>query len=237
MRAIEQIEAARGGPFLYASRGEVYTAPSPVDLTPARLLNAMAANMVPGTPNMPLFRARALFRAWSAHHDLPSLQQAQRLAYLLNRYRDILEYDLLEHLGADPGALWRERRWRYLLNLIDRLPRHSYYYEAVANDEEHAEMLAKAMAQREQGDSTGPTGPPIHTWSPEVAALHDVLDAVRNVSYTVAAVNSQKRIEPPKPAPRPVTALDRLMKRERHRERQAKHQSLVARLLPHKRPT
>lgn len=233
MRTIERVEAAKGGPFIYAHRGAEYTAPDPVDLTPAQIQGAALANMVPGTPNMPLFLARALFRRWSAHYDLPAVEQMQRLAYLIDRYRDILEYDLLEHLGVDPGALWRARRWRYLLNLIDRLPRHSYYYEAVANDEEHAKMLAKAMASREAGDG-GPKGPPIHTWTPEVSALTEVLDAVRNVAYTVAAVNSTKRIEPPKPAQRPVTALDRLMKRERHEARQATHQKLVARLLPHK---
>jgi hypothetical protein len=70
-----------------------------------------------------------------------------------------------------------------------------------------------------------------------VAAITRAIDAINGVRYAVIASNSQgKPPEPPKPEPRPITPLERAMKRADFERRQAAHNALVARVLPKKRP-
>lgn len=234
MLSIDDLE--HGGPFRFRHRGQAYTVPGPETLNPTQILAILNGKHIPGTPSMPAWKRDRLFYRWAAHFGLPDSTQARRLMYVLERYRDAIEYDLIVHAnGTDLGQLWRERRWRLLLNLIDHLPRHSFYSEAVSNDEEHAKLLADAMAKREADDDAPPSGPPMHTWTPELAAITDVLDAVRHVSYTVSASAGNKQAKPPKPSPRPTTALERFQKSATHRVRQEKHVALAKRLLPHKR--
>lgn len=230
---IDALEAR--GPFAFRYAGRAIALPSPVDLSIHVIAAALYLEHVPGTPNMRRWQERAVVRAWSAHHDLPTLQHLQRLCYAVERYHDAIEYDLRAELGVDLDALWRGRRFRRLLNLIDHLPRHTWYSEAVSTDQEHAEMLAKALA--EQGDDGSKHSPPMHTWSPEVDMLAKVVDAVRSVNHTLAAVNSEKgkAPKPPEPEARPKTALDGIRKAAYHSQRQAKHEALAKRLLPHKR--
>lgn len=231
MREIDRLEAIGQGPFRYIWQGEVHVGPDPATLHYGTLLGALRLRMMPETPRMPGFKATTLFERWSAHYDLPTFQHAQRLVYVIDRYRPALEYDLQTQVGLDLTTLWSQRRWRYLLAMIDRLPRHTHYSEAVGNDEEHARLLAEAMQNRPQDT---PSGPALHTWTPEVAALHDILDAVRGLTYTLVVVNGGKNAKPPKPSDRPVTALERMMKSVRHEVRLEKHKALAARLLPHK---
>lgn len=81
-------------------------------------------------------------------------------------------------------------------------------------------LLEHPQAQRSRAYA-----PPLSTWSPEVELLTSILDAVR-VSG-VMAVNAQgARVEPPKPSPRPRTALERVRTNQALRE----HEALVARL-------
>ncbi|WP_047893248.1 hypothetical protein [Micromonospora sp. RV43] len=69
-------------------------------------------------------------------------------------------------------------------------------------------------------------------YSAEVERLSDLVDLTRElINATIAS-----RGVPPRrftPTPRPVTAVDRL----RRRNREVQHRSLVARLLPHKATT
>ncbi|MGC4886704.1 hypothetical protein [Micromonospora sp. DT227] len=69
-------------------------------------------------------------------------------------------------------------------------------------------------------------------YSAEVERLSDLVDLIRElINATIAA-----RGVPPRkfaPTPRPVTAIDRV----RRRQRDVQHRSLVARLLPHKATT
>ena len=226
-------------PFTYRVHGEVFAAPSPLHLDFEHVMFLLQQREIPLLPNMPIWAIDVLFGRWAAHYDMPSFPDAQRLAYVVNRYRDVLEHDLHVHAHVDLTDLWRARRWRFLLNLIDHLPRHTYYSEAVSNDPEHARMLAEAMAKRaEEADGeSGPSGPPMHIWSPEVSALTDLTDAVRRVEYAIVATNSEKGKgpKPPEPLPRPVSMLDRERKRSEYARRKAKHDKLAARLLPHKR--
>lgn len=232
---IDALEAK--GPFVFAYRGLTTALASPSDMSIHLIAAALYLEHVPGTPNMPRWRERAVVRAWAAHHDLPTLQHLQRLCYVVERYHDAIEYDLRAELGVDLDALWRARRFRRILNYVDHLPRHTWYSEAVSLDEEHAEMLAKALAA--QGDDGSKRqAPPMHTWTPEVDMLAKVVDAVRSVNHTLAAVNSEKgkAPKPPEPEARPKTALDGIRQAAYHAQRQAKHNALTMRLLPHKRP-
>lgn len=121
--------------------------------------------------------------------------------------------------GIDLGQLWRARRWRKLLNLIDQLPRDSHYVEAQLDDEELAALMltlpAPAASRR------------MSEWTPEVEALAVVIDRLTEViAVQIAAAGGT--------APtfqaylRPATAADRV----RARERMANHRALVARLIP-----
>ncbi len=66
-------------------------------------------------------------------------------------------------------------------------------------------------------------------WTPEVELLSVVVDRLAELSQTVAASRGAKPRQIA-PAPRPVTATDRV----RERQRLVKHRSIVARVLPHK---
>jgi hypothetical protein len=235
---LRALEAAHGGDFRFQHAGESFSIVGPEKLTVEQVAVILDTEHIPGIPNMPRWKRDALFSQWVAHYDLPPLNDLRRLIYLVDRYRDALEVDLQSQYRIDLVAIWRQRRWRFLLNLIDHLPRNTWYHQAVLDDPEHVQALIDAEMRQEQEKSEGaePAGPPLHTWSPELEAITNVLDAVRGVSHTVAAVNSEKgkTPQPPKPSPRPSSALDRARKKAKAERKQARHESLVARMLPHK---
>lgn len=236
MTSLRDLDLATGGHFTYRWSGEDHACADPADLSHEQIIVALYVGIAPGTVAMPLGRADALFARWVAHFDLPTFEQARRLAYVVERYTDALEYDLQTIAGVDLGQMWRSRQWRRLLNLIDHLPRNCWYSESVANDEEHAKMIAEAMERaKANGEHQPNSGPPMHTWSPEAAILADVVNALRALSVTVAASNGAKGLKEPAPYPTPKTALDGLQKAAYYERRQAAHQALAARLLPHKR--
>lgn len=147
------------------------------------------------------------------------------------KYHDELEYDFAVKLpGEDFGELWRRRRWRKLLNLIDHLPRDTYYHQAVSLDEEHAMLLAESGAL---DAVTEAWAPPMATYSPEVEMILMVVNELKSLRQTLVAVNSTTSTPEPKFLPGPKTAFDKIeaMRRER------KHRDLVARVLPHKAGT
>lgn len=237
MSNLDLTEAAHGGPFRFRVGGETYLLPDPADLPYQAVLAMLQLEHVPHPPKMAEWQRARLFGAWAAHYDLPEFGSAQRLAYLIDHYRSALVYDLQAFSGVDLGALWRERRWRTLLDLIDHLPGHSWYSSAVSSDPEHAAMIAESLAARQDEGERVDTGPALHTWTPEVAIMTQVLDAVRSVQHAIVAVNSEKGKvpEPPKPAPRPHTPLEAAIKRADFERRKTRHDALAKRLLPHKR--
>jgi hypothetical protein len=110
--------------------------------------------------------------------------------------------------------------WRRLLNLIDHLPRNSYYVEALADDEELA-----AMALDQPLDDM-PSGPRVSQWSPEADLLAVVADRLAELAATVvASVGGAPGTL--RPLARPRTAGDRL----RARRRRERHEVLVQRVL------
>lgn len=155
---------------------------------------------------------------------------SRRLAATLERYGEAIEADLAFRLH-DPGALgrlWRERRWRLLLNLIDHLPRDSYYVEARADDEELAgEVLDLTDAL---GEAAVPKAR-LSEFDPMVERLTDLYDRMGDL---IAAVVAAAGAKPPKVqrAPRPETAAERLRKARDQRQRHETHAALVAALLP-----
>lgn len=117
--------------------------------------------------------------------------------------------------------MWRKRRWRDLLNLIDWLPRDSAFMEAMSEDEELAENLLRQPRGKTPGHKVR-----ISEFSPLRETLSDLYDRQGEIVQAIIAAAGAK---PPKlkPYPRPRTALDRL--RDKHRYE--KHRSTVARVL------
>ncbi len=89
--------------------------------------------------------------------------------------------------------------------MVDHLPQNSAYGQAVADDEELAEL-----ATGRQGE----WHPSIAEWSPEVELLAAVYDRLGDLlAVTVTARGKKPKL--PKPWPRPRTAADRVRARKR----------------------
>lgn len=236
MNGIDLLEHGGGG-FALRRGGELLSLPDPREQHYQWVLAALHLRHVPGTPeDIPLWQHDRVFERWCAAWDLPEFSSARRLAYLVDNYRAAISNDLSVYTHHDLGALWRGRRWRLLLDVIDRLPAHSWYNATVVNDEKHAKMLADSMAARRADGPAEDRGPSMTTWTPEVAALTNVYDAVRGVQHAVyAAQHGEKAGPPPKAAARPSTALQRAMEAAERQRKRAAHEALAARVLPHKR--
>ena len=91
-------------------------------------------------------------------------------------------------------------------------------------------MLAEAEARQ---DDSAPYRPPMATYSSEVEMLTAVADEIRLMRYALERANGSKQSSPPPMYPRPYTAMEKA----RVDRRETRHKSLVARMLPHKKPT
>lgn len=241
VNSIDVLEHGGAGarPFSVRHDGYLIELPDPREMHYQGILTALYVGHVPWTPSdIPEWKRRLVFDRWCAAWDLPDFQSAQRLAYLVDHYRAAISHDLVTLASLDLGDLWRARRWTLLLDVIDRLPAHSQYASTASMDEEHAEMLAESLAARvESGEDDERSGPSLAGWTPEVAALTNIFDAVRSLQHTLVAVNSEKGKAPeaPKPSARPNTPLEAAIKRARAAHRKTAHDALVARVLPNKR--
>lgn len=239
MKSIDSLEHGGAGPSVATIRHLGYEIPldDPREQHYQWVLAALALRVLPSLPHdIPQWKYDLAFDRWAAAWDLPAFNDARRLAYLVDHYRGPLTHDLLVHAGLDLGEEWRARRWSRLLAVIDRLPGHSHYSAAVSNDKEHAELVAQAIEERKaSGEVPEDNGPALTSWTPEVAALTAVLDAVNQVRYAVVAVQHGKKAgEPPKASKRPITALEKASRVAEHKRRQRSHETLVGRLLPRK---
>lgn len=239
MNGIDFLEHGGAGerPFVVRLGGNDWPLEDPRELHFQTVLLALHLRHLPGIPqDIPCWQHDLVFDRWCAAWDLPEFVHARRLAYLVDKYRDAIANDLTVYTHQDLGELWRSRRWGKLLNLIDRLPAYGWYNATVSDDEEHAKMMAESYAARRQaGDEPETKGPSLVGWTPEVAVLHTVADGVRRVEHAVfAAQHGKKAGAPPEPLARPQTALERAMKRAEYERRKKAHESLVARVLPHK---
>ncbi|MEV0251164.1 hypothetical protein AB0H76_31545 [Nocardia sp. NPDC050712] len=116
--------------------------------------------------------------------------------------------DIRECFG--PNTI-RDRDWRTIWFLKDRLPHGSQYRSALAMDRELAEqMLAAEQAEaeldlyEEKAETTGPTP---EGYSIDSYLLLSIIDALQGVQAAVIAAAGG---DPPRlsPMPRPVTAVD-----------------------------
>jgi hypothetical protein len=119
--------------------------------------------------------------------------------------------------------MWRQRRWRELLSILEFLPRTSAYAQAMATDAELAEQVVQIPEA--EGRSTQWTRSH-RDYSPEVEMLSAVFDRLGELIRAVAATQGS-RAKPPSPAPRPVSAIERV----RRRAAIEKHRRLAARVL------
>lgn len=118
--------------------------------------------------------------------------------------------------------MFRERRWRDLLALIDWLPRNCAYVEALSEDDEVAEEVLRHPENKKARGA----GPRVSEWSPELERLTDLFDRMGEVMVAVVASSGGKAPKV-RPAPRPRTAIDRLRERKRYEH----HRKTVARVL------
>lgn len=116
-------------------------------------------------------------------------------------------------MGIDIHDYFRgARKWTEFHRLIRRLPRHSHFYASLLDNEEDAAAL---LADGE------PSSFGMRDWTHERDLLSTLIDEVRLMHATLYSSHGGKNF-PFKPMPRPVTALqrvDRRQKLDRHRER------------------
>lgn len=106
-----------------------------------------------------------------------------------------------------------------MLNIIDHLPRNSAYAEAIANDDELADLLVDSP--------DGDYAPAVADWSSELEVLVAMLDRLGDLISAVSVTSGGKPVRV-KPWPRPLTAADRAVQRRKHNT----YVDLVALVLP-----
>lgn len=184
-------------------------------------------------PGMSLDQARAVQRSWIEHFGLTADDQVtRRLAGVMSRFSGQLEADFPRHYpGVGPADLWRARKWRTLLNLIDHLPQNTHYHHALMHDEDHAAAVAQWKADHpdEAGKSTAP---PWQVWSPEVEALNTLIDEIRLLTYYFQGANGGKPKQP-QFQPRPSSEI----KKATDRVKWKAHESLASKMLRRKTDT
>lgn len=103
------------------------------------------------------------------------------------------------------------------------------------NDPEYVEMVREAyLNQPRDKQKDEPKGPPLTEWSEIREGLAEVVDALSNLRETVIATSGGKP-QQVKPAPRPETAMTVMTRSARIEKRKAAHDTLVGRLLPHRK--
>ena len=97
--------------------------------------------------------------------------------------------------------------WRFLLNLIDHLPRTSRFAEAMAQDDE--------LVAHTSDVPRGKWRPSVAEWGVIEELLANLLDETARLNTNFVTVNSKKGHKPkaPKPYPRPETALERVKRK------------------------
>lgn len=142
--------------------------------------------------------------------------------FLVRRYGEAIEADLALR-GWDLAVLWRKRRFRFLLNIINHLPRDSYFVEAIAQDDEIAEAHKDEPTPRYEV-SVAEFG----ATQELLAAIHDLI-AQLNTNFVTANSSKRNAAKRTKPWPRPITATGRLKKKQT----EADFLDIVARFAPH----
>lgn len=111
-----------------------------------------------------------------------------------------------------------------VLDYLEHLPRTSAYHSAVAQDEELAAKLADKPLPE-------PGPPPLTEFGPDVQVLAELRDITAALLAVTLKANGGKP-QKPKPYPRPVTAVQRVRRKQRYRS----HQALVDRVKARRKP-
>jgi len=228
MTAVDALEAEAGGQFIYRWGGQDHTLVAPAELSWSQLVRVIrdpilfVLQLAEGH-RLTIWQIERLRDDWMTHHGLGTPNSVERLAYLVEHYRDAIEYDLDTLPGTRPSfvELWRTRQVRRLLNLIDHLPPNCHTNAAIANNDDHVKMMVEAGLKPAKGVSQ------VYYGSIE-QRLDDIADALGALRDVTIAVNSAKgkRTPPTKPRPRPTSAFGRV----RHQTRMAQHENLMGRL-------
>jgi len=136
----------------------------------------------------------------------------------LSRYERQIVSDLAEQ-GWDAPALFRARRWRFLLTLIDGLASTSRTTVAILNDPERFEEIAKTVAETEA--TADDTEARMREQTPVVRLLQDIFDLVS------AAFGGKE------PYPRPVSAVELALEDARTDRLHGFRDEAMRALLPH----
>lgn len=124
----------------------------------------------------------------------------------MGKYRDAIEADLAFR-GIDLGEIVRQRRVRYLLNLLDHLPRDSFYQEARSRDSE----LALDVYLSDDGSDPVRTPPQsYYSYTNELLTL--LVNELKVLRHDVGSLAGGKPSKPDM-VPRPVSALDEVERR------------------------
>lgn len=230
---LDQLDAEKLGPFTVMVNGEARVVPPAADL-PWKAVAACASSphwfaILAWPPDVQLkaWQIEDAQHAWCRHNGLPAPEQIRRLTFMVERYYEGLEYDLRTKVGVSLGELWRARRWRELLNYIDLLPPNTHKNRLMLNDEEYVEQLLGAS-----DTSSGDNRPSLADFSPEVAAIVKLTDAVnRNTMVTHGVAQGTKGKMDLRPEPRPATAIDKI----RYQKEKKAHEELTAILTPGRR--
>ncbi len=121
--------------------------------------------------------------------------------------------------------MWRTRRWRQLLDILEYLPRTSAYAQALATDDE----LAEQVAGMPEDDRPAVWSRSHRDYSAEVEMLTAVFDRLGELIRVTAAARGA-RGKPPQLGPRPIHAVEKYRKRKRR----SNHDQLVSRLITKK---
>lgn len=230
---LDLIDAERGGPMRVLEGGEVIVVPPASDLHWQVVATAVTnphifhAAVWPADAALTAWKLEIAHRGWVRHNGLPEGDQVRRLVYMMQRYSGGIEYDLRRHLGLSLGELWRNRRWRELLNLIDQLPTNSQMHALMTSDEEHMEALIRGSKGREAQPGAG--RPSMAEWGQLESMVATLIDAVNKNTATNVAIANPKGPKPQiQPQPRPYTAAEKVQYKIQREE----HQAMVSVLKP-----
>jgi hypothetical protein len=102
------------------------------------------------------------------------------------------------------------KTWRRLAVIISRLPEHSHYRTAVRNDPEFALEQARWQREARAAGTAGRWHPPAEQWDLRAELEARLLDRLGEAVALLGdmPMGTKKRSKPPKPFPRPKSAVD-----------------------------
>src|SRR5690349_17082489 len=118
---LDRLDRERGGPMRVKLNGECLTLPPASDLGWREVFLAIeetegfVAFVWPRHSKIPVWKAEIAHARWVEHNGLPDADSARWLASTLTRYYGPIELDLMSRYRLRLGDIWRDRRWRELV--------------------------------------------------------------------------------------------------------------------------